>query len=273
MLESFMTLFISTTLHLLSHLWLLKWTTLSSMVVVLIHSEYMVHYITKWELCFLQKVTNHSMHSFTSMTSRLLWQPITPRIPILIMFSWVNFRPCSMHAINLSLCTSRLLRSCRGLLPINKKISKWVVLQQGVDHHRYNLPTVDEVAAIIPGMGEEDVDQHRDIILHYNDGGYKHLSHLHPLYVPLHYVMLFPNWDQGWHRHIKVIQPEEGSVQSQYVSQRCYFAFHLHLHPMEPSDLFRGGRFLQQYIVNAWVSIEDSMLFWVHCHMCLCSKD
>jgi len=63
-------------------------------------------------------------------------------------------------------------------------------LQQGEDHHRSNLPTVDEVAAIIPEMGEEDVDQHRYIILHYNDGGYKHL---HPLYVPLHYVMLFPN--------------------------------------------------------------------------------
>jgi hypothetical protein len=71
----------------------------------------------------------------------------------------------------------------------------------------------------------------------------------------------------------RLFSPEEGSVQSQYVSQRCYFAFHLHPHPMEPSDLFIGGRFLQQYIVNAWVSIEDSMLFWVHCHMCLCSKD
>ena len=32
---------------------------------------------------------------------------------------------------------------------------------------------------------------------------------------------------------------------------------------MEPSDLFRGGRLFQQYLVDAWASIEDSELFWV----------
>ena len=43
-----------------------------------------------------------------------------------------------------------------------------LVLQQGDNCCRYNLPTVDEVAAIIPGTGEEDVDYNRDIVLHYN---------------------------------------------------------------------------------------------------------
>lgn len=32
---------------------------------------------------------------------------------------------------------------------------------------------------------------------------------------------------------------------------------------MEPSDLFRGGRLFQQYIVDAWASIEESELYWV----------
>jgi hypothetical protein len=32
---------------------------------------------------------------------------------------------------------------------------------------------------------------------------------------------------------------------------------------MEPSDLFRGGRLLQQYIVDAWASIEESNLYWI----------
>ena len=75
--------------------------------------------------------------------------------------------------------------------------------------------------------------------------------------------MLFPNGDQGWHRHIEIVEPEEGAVRSKYVSQRCYFAFRLHPRPMEPSDLFRGGRLLQQYMVDAWASIEDSELHWV----------
>jgi hypothetical protein len=46
-----------------------------------------------------------------------------------------------------------------------------IVLQQADNRHRYNLPTVDEVTTIILGMGEEDADYNRDIVLHYNHGG------------------------------------------------------------------------------------------------------
>lgn len=38
-------------------------------------------------------------------------------------------------------------------------------LQQGADGRRYNLPTMDEIAAIIPGDGSENVGSHRNIIL------------------------------------------------------------------------------------------------------------
>ena len=46
-----------------------------------------------------------------------------------------------------------------------------LVLQQADDRRRYNLPTVDEVAAIIPGTGEENIDYNRDIVLRYKHGG------------------------------------------------------------------------------------------------------
>ena len=46
-----------------------------------------------------------------------------------------------------------------------------LMLQQADNHQRYNLPTVDEVAAIIPGTGEEDIDYNRDIVMCYNHGG------------------------------------------------------------------------------------------------------
>ena len=32
---------------------------------------------------------------------------------------------------------------------------------------------------------------------------------------------------------------------------------------MDPSDLFRGGRLFQQYVVDAWASIESSLLYWI----------
>src|SRR5882757_1254944 len=114
-----------------------------------------------------------------------------------------------------------------------------IMLQPGDDRRRYNLPTVDEVAAIIPGTGEEDVDRHRDIVLRYKHGHTKRMSHIHPLYHPLHYVLLFPKGDQGWHTQIEIVQPEAGNARSNHISQRCYFAFRLHPRPMQPSDLFR----------------------------------
>src|SRR3984957_17422559 len=59
------------------------------------------------------------------------------------------------------------------------------------------------------------------------------------------------------------IQTENDTGRSKHVTQRCYFAFCLYPRPMEPSDLFRGGKLFQQYIVDAWASVEDSELYWV----------
>ncbi len=48
------------------------------------------------------------------------------------------------------------------------------------------------------------------------------------------------------------------------VTQHMYYAYHLHDHPgIEPNaPLYRGGPLYQQYIVDAWASIEQSNLNW-----------
>src|SRR5882762_11746694 len=68
-----------------------------------------------------------------------------------------------------------------------------ITVDPNTDLRRYNAPTVNEIAAIIPGGGEEHVHLHRDIVLHLHGGGLTRISHLHHSYTPLHYVMLFPN--------------------------------------------------------------------------------
>ena len=66
------------------------------------------------------------------------------------------------------------------------------------DLHQYNLPAAnDEVAAIIPGDGSEERSDHCDIILRLRRGGLKRISHLHPSYSILQYVLLFPNGEDG----------------------------------------------------------------------------
>ncbi|KAJ7447432.1 hypothetical protein FB451DRAFT_941263, partial [Mycena latifolia] len=63
----------------------------------------------------------------------------------------------------------------------------------GNDRRRYNLPTAEEVAVVLPGDGSEG--DGRDIILRNrmpSDAPMLRISDTHPAYAPLYYVLLFP---------------------------------------------------------------------------------
>jgi hypothetical protein len=145
-----------------------------------------------------------------------------------------------------------------------------IILQPIADRRRYNLPTADEVAAIIPGNGDEDVDKHREIILRLKTpvqgSSLTRISHLNLSYAPLHYVLLFPHGEQGWHDDIPSQPGPNGEIRAPNISQRCYYAYRLHHRLNQPETVFRGGRLFQQYAVNAWASIENSELHWIRTH-------
>ncbi|KAJ7122662.1 hypothetical protein C8R43DRAFT_899747, partial [Mycena crocata] len=71
----------------------------------------------------------------------------------------------------------------------------------GQDRRRYNLPTAEEVAVILPGEGEAGSDG-RDIILRTrlpDQAPLYRISDLHPAYATLYYVLLFPRGEHGWY--------------------------------------------------------------------------
>ena len=71
-----------------------------------------------------------------------------------------------------------------------------LVLNESVDLRRYNLPTTNEIAVLIPfEVGEQP--RRRDIILRYRGGGLQQISDISPLYLPLHYVLLCPRGEPG----------------------------------------------------------------------------
>ncbi|KAF8901877.1 hypothetical protein CPB84DRAFT_908724 [Gymnopilus junonius] len=74
-------------------------------------------------------------------------------------------------------------------------------LEPGVDRRRYNLPTADEVAVILPGDGSCGP---RDIILRQRGGPLHRISDLHPAYTPLQYPLLFPRGENGWHPQLQL---------------------------------------------------------------------
>ncbi len=125
----------------------------------------------------------------------------------------------------------------------------------GTDGRRYNLPTVDELAAIIPGDGSEPVKNDRDIVLRMHDDSLKRISQLHPSYQPLHYVLLFPHGELGWNIHMLLEETETSERREQKkITQHMYYAYRLQDRPtIEPNaPLYRGERLYHQYIVDAW---------------------
>ncbi|KAJ6517214.1 hypothetical protein C8R47DRAFT_952070, partial [Mycena vitilis] len=73
----------------------------------------------------------------------------------------------------------------------------------GTDRRRYNLPTAEEVAVILPGDGS--AGNGRDIILRNRlpaDSPMLRISEIHPAYSPLYYVLLFARGEHGWHPHL-----------------------------------------------------------------------
>ena len=138
-------------------------------------------------------------------------------------------------------------------------------LSEGADGRRYNLPTANEIAAIVPGNGEEEVSSDRDIILRLTGGSLRRISQLNPLYDPLHYVLLFPRGEEGWCTHIPLHPGPNGQTRSKNgnITQTCYYAYRLHQRRNEPSTILQGRRLFQQWVVDGWASTEQSKLNWI----------
>jgi hypothetical protein len=138
-------------------------------------------------------------------------------------------------------------------------------LDDSADGHRYNLPTIKEIAAVVPGNGEEEVSSDRDIILRLIGGSLQRISQLNPLYDPLHYVLLFPQGEQGWHKELPLHPGPNRQIRTQggKISQTCYYAYCLHQRRNEATTILQGGRLFQQWIVDGWASTEQSKLNWI----------
>jgi hypothetical protein len=79
------------------------------------------------------------------------------------------------------------------------------------DRRRYNAPRAAEVAAIIPDarddVHESERSNHRQIIVRKRDNGLQYLNEAHPAYDPLHYVLLFPRGEPGYHNDLPLYHP------------------------------------------------------------------
>ncbi|VDI62821.1 Hypothetical predicted protein [Mytilus galloprovincialis] len=126
------------------------------------------------------------------------------------------------------------------------------------DSRRYNLPTSSEISVILPGTNTTEPSK-RDIVLYCRSTNHPeghniiHINETHSKYDSLHYVLLFPFGEDGWHIDIK------HNYNKRKVSAMEFYSYRL----MQRSDfniILKSGRLFHQYIVDQFAKIEQERL-------------
>ncbi|XP_057250038.1 uncharacterized protein LOC125496641 [Beta vulgaris subsp. vulgaris] len=132
------------------------------------------------------------------------------------------------------------------------------------DGRTYNLPTTNEVAALI--VGDIDSADKRDIIVETKGGKLKQISELHPSYLALQYPLLFPYGEDGYrvdvsHRDGDLSNPN--SNKRDKLTMREFFAYRIHDRRGEAETILLSRRLLQQLSVDGYTMMEAQRLSFV----------
>ncbi|GJQ97017.1 hypothetical protein Tco_0008156 [Tanacetum coccineum] len=131
------------------------------------------------------------------------------------------------------------------------------------DGREYNLPTTNEVAAIIIGYFD-DTERTRDIIVEGTSGKPQRISELHPSYLPLQYPLLFAYAEDGYRDKIflkeKIIKTKNRRWR---MSMREWFAYRMQKRDNKTSLILMSHRLYQQFIVDAFTMVENDRLSFI----------
>ncbi|KAL0344192.1 UNVERIFIED_CONTAM: hypothetical protein Sangu_1306600 [Sesamum angustifolium] len=139
----------------------------------------------------------------------------------------------------------------------------------GLDQRIYNVPTVDQVAAIWKDSDECEESQSRDIRVYPKSGRSKKIEYYYGCYDPLQYPLLFPRGEPGWHVGIKRKKlserigsqkrmrlcevAEKFSHKRETISAREYYCYRLQMRAGDKSILLHSNRLLQQYVNDMYI--------------------
>ncbi|KAF7808055.1 uncharacterized protein G2W53_040216 [Senna tora] len=130
----------------------------------------------------------------------------------------------------------------------------------------YNLPTADEIAALI--VGDFDLEKGaRDIIVEKRSGTLQRISELQPLYLPLQYPLLFLRGEDGY-REDAVFRFAifSSTKKEKNLTLRQYFAYILQDRRNQFNIFLRAGKLTQQFIVDGYTMIESQRLLYITLH-------
>ncbi|XP_074326495.1 uncharacterized protein LOC141664440 [Apium graveolens] len=113
----------------------------------------------------------------------------------------------------------------------------------------------------------DDTCGFRDIIMDDKVQGLVRASYVHPKLMSLQYPILFPWGEDGFHPRIKFHRTAKNSSGSRgYLSMKDYYCYSFQVRENEGMTPRFRGRLFQQYMVDAYFSVEQTRLWWFRTH-------
>ncbi|KAK9683502.1 hypothetical protein RND81_10G145800 [Saponaria officinalis] len=146
-----------------------------------------------------------------------------------------------------------------------KDIKLRLIGRRAKDGRTYNLPTENEVAALIVGDIGCAVDE-RDIIVQTQNEMLQRINELHPSYLALQYPLLFPYGEDGYNidiHHTNSDASNQNSKKRFRLTMREFFAFRIMERKEERSVILIARKLFQQFLVDAYTMIETERLNFI----------
>ncbi|RAL48753.1 hypothetical protein DM860_001073 [Cuscuta australis] len=131
------------------------------------------------------------------------------------------------------------------------------------DSRNYNIPTVDEVVALVVGDFNSS-NEERDIIVTKRNGFLQKIHETHTAFIPLQYPLLFPFGEDGYQENIPIRESfwVNKEVKRPRILVREFVAFRLHERENDGGILLNAQRLYLQFLVDAYTIVEAQRIQW-----------
>nr|XP_011470514.1 PREDICTED: uncharacterized protein LOC101290818 [Fragaria vesca subsp. vesca] len=144
-----------------------------------------------------------------------------------------------------------------------RSLSLTILDNERAKERQYQAPASSEVAGLIVG----DVgmfDSERDVVVENNNNKLQRVSKIHVKYMSFQYPVLFPYGEDGFINGLKLLPPKGNRRRNrEKMSMRAFVSYYIHEREHESSTLLKGGRLFQQYLVDAYATVEETRLFFL----------
>ncbi|CAN0899113.1 hypothetical protein LINGRAHAP2_LOCUS20076 [Linum grandiflorum] len=136
-------------------------------------------------------------------------------------------------------------------IPVNNNLRLRIIGNRISGARQYELPIGSELAGLVPDDFQPDREE-RDIIVNTQQTGLLRITNLNPKYDALHFSLLFPHGEDGFHLGI-AYDPRRASKnrKRKHVTRRDYYCFRLQYRDSEGTTLVRGGKILQHFALTS----------------------